>query len=267
MKRFAVKFGVMVALLAVSAWFPAMRAAAADGIKYRCSHQAFNAFEKDNLEGFAKDTGIRVDVKAYPSDVAVNLLVNGYCDLASTARQLDARHTESGFKQTPICSDPMAVIANTRCGIANVTEKQLEDIFSGEITNWKEAGGPDLPVIVVVPAENTAASRNFRRFVMKHKEIKYSIMTADAELAMDTVAYLPMGAVSFVSRGAALRHKDLKFLTVDGVSVDDAGYPFIQTFYYVTKGEPAGLVKKYIDYTFSEKGMERIRKNGMIPAK
>jgi phosphate transport system substrate-binding protein len=266
MKRITIiRLSFIIVLLAVWAFAPVSNAVALEGIKYRCSHQIFNAFEQFNLEAFVKETGIKVDVKAYPSDVAVNLLVNGYCDIASTARQIDSRLEEKGYKQTAICNDPLAIITNARSGIDNVTEKQLEDIFSGDIKNWKELGGADLPIIVIVPAENTAANKNFLRFVMKNKEMKYSIMTATSELVIDAVQYLPVGSISYFSQGAALHHKEIKILTVNGISPKEANYPFIQTFYYVTKGDPTGQVKAFIDYTLSEKGLQIIKKNGMIP--
>jgi len=236
-----------------------------EGIKYRCSNQIFFALEKDNLEAFSKETGIKVDVKAYPSDVAVNLLVNGYCDIASTARMLDPRLEDNGFKQIAICSDPLAIIIHTVCSMDNLTDKQVEDVFSGDYTNWKELGGPDLPIVVVTPGENTAANKNFRRLIMKHKEIRYAITTADSAMVIEVVKSLPPGAVSFISQGAAIHNKEVKSLSINGISVKDADYPFSQVFYYVTKGEPTGYVKKFIEYTLSENGKQLIKKNGMNP--
>lgn len=238
---------------------------AAEGFKYRCSSQIYKAFEKENIEVYIRETGNKIDVKAYPSDVAVNLLSNGYCDLASTARQIDVRMEENGFKATPICYDPLAIIVNEKCGIGNVTEKQLEDIFSGDIKNWKELGGTDLSIIVVVPGENTAANKNFKRWVMKNKEIKHTIMTETADLVVDVVNYLPMGGISFFSHAGASQHKDIKLLKINGVSSRESSYPYIQSFYYVTKGEPSRQVKEFINFTLSEKGIQLIKKNGMIP--
>jgi phosphate transport system substrate-binding protein len=262
-----IKISFILAFLAVLLFTPFSKAVAQEGIKYRCSHQILSAFEKDNVEAFIKETGVKVDVKGYPSDAAVNLLINGYCDIASTARRLDSRQEDNGFKQTAICTDPLAIIANVKCGIDNVTEKQLEDIFSGGILNWKELGGQDLPIIVVVPGENTTANKNFRRLVMKEKEIKPGIITSASSMVIETVKALPLGTISFISQGAALQHKEIKSLAVNGFSTKDPNYPFIQTFYYVTKGEPTGQIKEFIDFTLSEKGSHIISMNGMNPVK
>ena len=266
MKRIIIiKLTFIIAILTVWALATVSKAVALEGIKYRCSHQIFNALENENLQAFSKETGIQVNVKPYPSDVAVNLLVNGYCDIASTSRHIGSRYEDNGYKQTAICNDPLAIIANSRCGINNVTEKQLEDIFSGEIKNWKELGGPDLPIIVIVPAMNTEASKHFRRLVMRHKEIKYAIMSSTSELVVQAVSSLPLGSISFLLQGADLQQSEIKILTVDGISTKDANYPFIQTLYYVTKGEPTDQIKEFIKYTLSEKGTQIIKKNGMLP--
>ena len=60
-------------------------------------------------------------------------------------------------------------------------------------------------------------------------------------------------------------HKELKTFKIDGLLPTDADYPYYQIFYYVSKGEPTGNLKKFIDYTFSEEGQKIIRKYGMIP--
>ena len=53
----------------------------------------------------------------------------------------------------------------------DISESQLQEIFSGNITNWKEVGGPDKPIFVFVPGEDIGAYKNYTRQVMKLKEI------------------------------------------------------------------------------------------------
>lgn len=266
MKRTTI-FQMMIAAALLMVWTLAAGppAAAQETLKYSCSNQVFNAFEMDKLNAFTKETGIQVDVYATSSGSAVYRLMNGYSDVASTARKLYRRHEDYGYSQIAFCTDPIAVITHVDCGVANVTEAQLQDIFSGDITNWKEVGGPNLPILIIVPGTETAANKNFRRLVMKHKEIKFDFMAYESTMAIEAVKHFPCGAISFISQGAAVHHKDIKALKVDGKSPSDKGYPYFQTFYYITKGEPAGHVKAFIDFTFSQKGGEIIKHNGMLP--
>jgi phosphate transport system substrate-binding protein len=256
----------LISLLA-GAWIaaPAIKAAAQDVLKYSCSNQVYAAFEKEKIAAFTEATGIQVDVKTASSGSCAYRLTTGNCDIASSARKLYNRHEVYGFKETPFCQDPIAVIARAECGVDTLTEEQLQDIFAGDITNWKEVGGADLPIMIVVPDKDTAAHKNFRRQIMKLKDINYDFMAYDSTMVIEAIKHFPCGAVSFISQGAAVHHKELKTLKIDGLLPTDADYPYYQIFYYVTKGEPTGNLKKFIDYTFSEDGQKIIRKYGMIP--
>ncbi len=266
MKKIAIFLSAIVGVCLLSGIFlPVSVANAQEVLKYACSHQVFNAFEMDKLKEFTKTTGIEVNLYTASSDSCVYRLMNGYCDVASSARALYHRHQDYGYVQIAFAKDPLAVITRTGCGVNNITSEQLQDIFSGDITNWKELGGSDLSITIIVPGKDTAANKNFRRQVMKHKEIKHDFMTYDSTMVIEAVKHFPCGAISFISQGAALHHKEITTITVDGYSPGDKGYPYYQLFYYITKGEPAGQVKEFIDFTFSEKGAEIMRRNGIVP--
>lgn len=238
---------------------------AQEELKYACSNQAYHAFEKEKIEAFTQKTGINVQVYTASSPSCVYRLMHGYSDIASTARALYRRHADYGFAQIPICKDPLAVIAKKGCEVDNLSEQQLQDIFSGEITNWKELGGRDLPITVIVPDKDTAANKNFRRQIMKHKEIQYHFETYDSTMVLEAVKYFPCGTISFISQGTTTKYKEIKTLKINGLLPMDKDYAYYQIFYYITKGESSGMVKKFIDFTFSEEGRQIIRKNGMLP--
>ncbi len=151
------------------------------------------------------------------------------------------------------------------CGIDNLSEDQLQDIFAGDIKNWKEVGGADLPIIVIVASRNTAVHKNFRRQVMKHKDIVHHYKAYTSTMVIEAVKYSPCGTVSFTSRGATMHSPELKTIKINGLSPGDKDYPYYQIFYYVTKGEPTGNAKKFIDFTFSDQGAKIIQKYGMVP--
>jgi phosphate transport system substrate-binding protein len=238
---------------------------AQETLSYSCSNQIYQALEKENVEAFSKATGIDVSVYPASSKSCVNRLVHGYSDIASTATEMYHRHTDYNYKQIPICKDPLAVVAKKTCEVENISEEDLRGIFSGEITNWKEIGGADLPVLVIVPDENTAANKNFRKQIMKDKEIKHDFITYDSTMVLEAIKYFPCGAISFISRGATIKYEEIAAINIDGRSPSDKDYPYFQTFYYVIKNDPSEAAKKLIDFTTTGKGRDIILKNGMIP--
>jgi len=239
---------------------------AEETLRYSCSAQIFEAFGMERLDTFTKETGIKVDLYVSSSGSAVYRLMNNFSDIASTAQGLYYRHKESGYVEIPFCKDPLAVIANVKCSVENFTEKQLQDIFSKHIINWKELGGSDEPIIVVVPGKDTAVYKNFERLAMGRQEILYDYMTYQSTKVIEAVENFP-AAISFIAQGDISKRKNIKAIKVGGFSPTDKDYPYFQTFYYITKGEPAGLAKKFIDFTLSEKGVSIMKEKGMLPVK
>ena len=266
MKRKCILKTVWVSIL-LGVWIlvPPSTVIAQEAVKYCCSNQVYAAFSMEHIEAFTKATGLKISVKAASSGSCLYNLGNGFCDIASTARKLYHRHELYGYREFPFCKDPIAVIARKECGVENITREQLQDIFAGEITNWREVGGADLPIFIIVPGENTAAHKNFRRQVMTLKDIDHDFMAYESTMVIEAVRYFPCGAVSFISQGAAVHYKELKALKIDGLAPTDENYPYYQIFYYVTKEEPSGSMKKFVDFTFSEEGAKIIREYGMIP--
>ena len=266
MKLNGILKNLLVSLI-LGAWVlvPASTVTAQEVVKYSCSNQVYAAFSKEHITAFTKATGVKVNVKTASSGSCLISLGRGFSDIAATARKLYNRHDVYGYKEFPVCKDPIAVIARKECGVDSITEEQLQDIFAGVITNWREVGGADLPVMIIVPGKDTAAHKNFRRQVMKRQDIEHDFMAYDSTMVIEAVKYFPCGAVSFISQGAAMHHKELKTLKIDGLSPTAEDYPYYQIFYLITKKEPEGNLKKFVDFAYSEEGAKIIRKNGMVP--
>ncbi|MGD9139706.1 MAG: substrate-binding domain-containing protein [Desulfobacterales bacterium] len=140
-------------------------------LRYSRSAHICQAFGKAGLEAFTMESGIKVESYISSSASAVYRLMNDFSDIASTTRELYRRHRDYGYVQIPFCKDLIAILTNAQNPVVEITEFQLQDIFGGNITNWQELGGPDQPIVVVVPGEITGAYKNFVRQVMKRKEI------------------------------------------------------------------------------------------------
>jgi len=125
-------------------------------------------------------------------------------------------------------------------------------------------GGPNAPIIVIVPGENTAAHKNFCHMIMKEEETIYDLMSYRSTMVIHAVEHIPW-AISFIAHAAIRDTEHLRMVKINGLLPRDKDYPYYQTFYYVTKGEPIGAVKQFVDFTMSEKGQEMIKAKGMIP--
>lgn len=244
-----------------------MSATAGQMLRYSASAQVFEGFDNARLDTFTQDTGIAVDLFVASSQSCVYRLLQDMTDIASSVRPLSQREKDFGLKAIPFAKDPLAVITHKSTPVDTLTTQQLQMLFSGNVANWKELGGPDLAVTLVVPGEQTGAHKNFRRQVMRHNDVQYDYMTYTSTRVLEAIESLPPGAVSFISRGAQITHPKVKVIQIDGTKPGDADYPFYQMFNLVTKGDPAGTVKTFVDFIKSDKGRTLILEKGMLPIK
>jgi len=266
MKKAMNKLSLMViSLLVIWSIVPMTLANAGQGLRYSCSAQIYEAFENTRLDAFTKETGISFDLFLAASEACVYRVMQDMTDIASSTRELYQRYKDHGLIEIPFCKDPLAIITHKETPVNALTKRQLRQVFSGQVKNWKEIGGPDLPIILVVPGIETGAHKNFNRLVLQHNVIQYDYLTYKSTRVLEAIESLPLGAISFISRGAQITHTKTKVLSIDGEKPGDKNYPYYQIFYMVSKGEPTGTVKVFVDFIKSDKGKSIILERGMLP--
>jgi ABC-type phosphate transport system substrate-binding protein len=235
---------------------------AAEELRYSCSAQIYKALGKEAIEAFEKETGIMVNTHVTSSRVAVSRLMMDFSDIAGTTRPLPFKRVEHGYVQTPFCRDHLAVIVNTDCPLNDISSKNLKKVFRKEITNWKELGGMDREIFVVIPSTETGAFDNFDAQIMSHIELRYDFQAYKSTLVLGATRYIP-NTISFIGYGVAFGQEGIKILSIDGRKPGEKAYPYGQVFSYVTRGKPTGKVKTFVDFVFTEKGKELIKRRGM----
>ncbi|WP_300667462.1 substrate-binding domain-containing protein [Desulfoluna sp.] len=229
-----------------------------------CSSQIAEAFGRVVLDDFKKTTGLGVTLHVFSSQISVNRLKNGFCELAASALKLSPEDKKSGLVAIPICKDPMVVIACKEITVSNLSLTEVRRLFSGHITNWKEVGGPDLPVRIITPIQETAAYVNFVRQAMGASQMKFDYQAAKASTAVEAVSHIP-GAISFATRSVVSKYSNIKTFSVDGMKPTSKKYPYMQTFSLITRGQPSGVIREVLNYSLSEKVRENMKHLGLTP--
>ncbi|MDR3593237.1 phosphate ABC transporter substrate-binding protein [Clostridium sp.] len=158
-----------------------------------------------------------------------------------------------------VCAEGFGVAVSKSLGIDNLTSAQLKDIFSGKVTNWKEVGGPDKPILLIHRTAGSGTRATFTKVVLggdKSLENDSLGVTQDSNGAVLSAMKENDGAISYL--GLAYMNtqeaKDaIKITKLDGVSDDkaniqDGSYKFWSWGHMYTKGEATGLAKDFIDY-------------------
>lgn len=231
-----------------------------------CSSQIAEAFQRELLEAFVTESGVKVNLHVFSSDVCLNRLKNGFSNMAGSTVRISREDRNAGLIEIPVCRDSMAVISNTgcKCRVNNLSLDQVRQVFSGYYNNWSQLGGRDLSIIRIIPERDTGAYRNFKSMAMGHYEISDDLVAGKSFTALTGVKYIP-GSLSFITRAIAMQHPEVSVITIDGVSPNDPKYPYHQTFSIVIKGQPGPMMKQVLNYMMSDKAKERMTARGLVP--
>lgn len=220
----------------------------------------------------AKHPGVRVDVQAGGSTRGVTDARQGTAEIGMVSRKL--KDDEQDLLAFTIANDGVAPILHKSNPVSQLTDQQIIDIYLGKITNWKDVGGNDAPITVVNKAEGRSTLELFASyFKIEPKNIKAQVIIGDNQEGIKSVAGNP-NAIGYVSIGTAeyeAEHgTDIKILPIQGVSatvenVRNASFPLSRPLNFVTKAQPGGLVKEFIDFARSLEAAPIIKEQFFVP--
>lgn len=232
------------------------------------------------IPGFeSQNEGVKVTYETTGSSVGIKNLIAGTFSLAGASRGLKSSEVESGCVTTTIALDGLTVAVNESVNISNLTMEQLANIFAGNITNWKEVGGDDLPIELVVRDETSGTYGTFTEIVIQDhlgKEVsqsKKAIVAKENGEVATKIASTP-GAIGYIGMGfdSIVTSAGGKLLSIDEIepsikNVMNGSYPISRELYIVTLGEPKqGTVEKaFIDYLLSDDGQSIVEEKQFIP--
>lgn len=212
-------------------------------------------------------------------------LANGECDILlvyeaaeDTKALLDEIGTE--LEITPVGLDALVFIVNEQNPVQSLTQDQLRQIYTGQITNWKELGGEDLDITAFQRVATSGSQSLFIKLLMGDTEP----MEAPTEFAPSAMGELIEGLASYNNEGSALGYSvfyyasymyakpGLRFLAVDDIApsdetIADQSYPLLNPFFVVIRAdEPEDSPARQLrDWLLTDAGTQVIADAGYIP--
>lgn len=174
---------------------------------------------------------------------------------------------EKNLYATMIAKDAIAIIVHPANPVNNLSLLQVSKIFSGEIKNWKGAGGYSHPIVLVTREEGSGTREAFQNFVMKKEEISLEALVQDSNGAIRQVVSSDPNAIGYISLG--LVNDKVKALTIGGVEPDPANiengkYALVRPFLFVFNGNPEGEAKAFLDFVLSPAAQKLLLKEGLV---
>jgi phosphate transport system substrate-binding protein len=218
----------------------------------------------------AKRADLEIQIQGGGSTAGVKAAETGAAQIGMVSRHLHP--DEAGqLQQFDVARDGLAIVVNPANTLTGLTKEQVQRIYSGEITNWKQVGGLDTAITVITREEGSGTRGAFEELVMgKDKKISNSALVQDSTGAVRQMVSSNPSAIGYISLG--LVDKSVKAVQLDAVDPTDANidagkYPLVRPFLFVTKGEPSGPAREFIDWVRGPEGQVVTRKEGLLPPK
>lgn len=225
---------------------------------------------------------IPIAVTGGGSGTGIAALISNSTDIAQASRQMEKKEIQMAEKngvnpkEFHVADDGITVVVNPSNPVNKLTIKQLSDIFTGKITNWKQVGGPDKNIVVLSRERNSGTHVFFLEKIVKMGDLKSKNEFATHVLMMPSSQAI-VEEVS--SNSAAIGYFGLGYLSgkekaiaVEGIlpsikTVANRTYPISRSLQFYTNGVPKGKIKSFIDFVFSPEGQKIVLKMDFVPVK
>jgi phosphate transport system substrate-binding protein len=225
----------------------------------------------------AHNQGVSFEIAAEGSTTGIAAIIDGTAQIGMSSRR--AKPTEMSaaqakgvsMKPTIVAFDGIAVVVNANCPVSSLTKRQVEQIFTGDITDWSAVGGTPGKISVYTRNTSSGTYSDFKDLAMKKRDYAPSSQKmAGNEQIVAEVGKNPNG-IGYCGL-AYMNAPGVKVITIDGgtptkESVLAKKYPYARPTFYYTNGEPTGEAAKFVEFTLSDQGQKIVEQVGFVPVR
>ena len=228
-----------------------------------------NALSEAFMEEYPEVT---VTAEFVGSGAGIEAVTNGTADIGNSSRSLKDEEKAAGVVENIVAIDGIAVCVDPANEVADLTKEQLTNIYNGTVTNWKEVGGADEPIIVIGREAGSGTRGAFEELVDLKDACKYANELDSTGAVIAKVASTP-GAIGYASLDAL--DDSVKALSLEGVeataeNIKAGNYFLSRPFVMATKGEISeqnDLVQAWFDFVLGDEGQQVASEVGLITVK
>ncbi len=212
---------------------------------------------------------MKIGVQGGGSGTGIRMVGEGSVNIGASSRELseDELLKHPDLVVHPIAIDCITIIVHPSNPIEDLSIQQIRDIFTGKITNFREAGGPDREIVLVIREDGSGTRSTFEGIVMGDAEISNTALQKPASGAIRFTIARNENAIGYL--GIGYLDETVKAISINGVSpskenIRKGEYSISRKLYLITKEEPLGKTKEFIDFILSEDGQKIVEEEGFI---
>ncbi len=231
---------------------------------------------------------VRLSVTGGGSGTGLAALINGTVDIANASRAIKDEEKQqaeaNGIEpvEFTVARDAIAVIVNPANPVGELTLPQLSAIYSGQITNWREVGGEDRPIVLLSRETNSGTHVYFLEHVLRLGQKENNTLfspdtllmpssegiSAEARQNPNAIGYDGLGYVTpDLKTIAVAKEEGGAYVLPTIATVNDKSYPIARDLYMYTRGQPTGVVKDYLDWLLGAEAQKIVAELGFVPVK
>jgi len=226
-------------------------------------------------EAFMKEhPDTKISISGGGSGNGIKALIDKTTDIANSSRAIKKEEIEqakakgSNPVEFIVAFDCIVPVVHPSNPLKNITLDQLKAMYKGEIKNWKELGGPDKPVVIISRDTSSGTYEVWEEKVMKKERVFPGALLQASNGAIVQAVSNNQNAIGYI--GLGYMDNSVKMLTVNGITGSkettlNKTFPVSRPLYMYTPVQPAGDVKKFMDYMISKKGQKLVEEEGFIP--
>lgn len=233
-----------------------------------------------------KNPEISIAVTGGGSGTGIAALISGTTDIAQASRNMEPKEIELAKKrgvdpkEIRVANDGITLVVNLQNPVNRLTVRQLSDIFTGKIKNWKEIGGRDAKIVALSRDRNSGTHVFFLEHVVKLGSAKNPNEFAAGTLMMPSsqaiveevsgnpsaIGYFGLGYLTKNQKALAIARTERGPYIIPTLdTVKRKAYPISRSLLFYTNGRPEGKIKKFIDFTLSPEGQKIVLKMDFVP--
>ena len=218
----------------------------------------------------ASNNGVTVNYNPTGSGSGITAVQEGTCDIGLSSRALKDEEKSAGLKETVLAYDGIAIIVHPDNPVSDLSIEQIAQLYTGEITNWKDVGGNDAQVVLIGREAASGTRDGFESITGTKDKCRYRQELTSTGDVITAVSQNP-DAIGYASLASI--KDNVKALNVDGVTpsedtVKDGSYKVQRPFVLVTMEGKAlsDVAQAFFDYATSADAVGIIAKAGAVAA-
>ncbi len=215
------------------------------------------------------NSGTLVYVQGGGSSAGIEAVGAGIAQIGMSSRTIKASETQKypDLKPVAVAVDGIAIVVNPNNPVNNLTLNQTRDIFTGNITNWNQVGGPDAKINVINREQGSGTRDGMQTIVLKGGNFTGGIVQSSTG-AVRTAVSQDANAIGYISFAEV--DSSVKAVSIDGVApsydtIANRTYKIQRDLLLITKGDPSGLASQFLNFTLGPGGQALLKQDGLVP--